>query len=114
MPYIDQRSRQKFEKPLADLFAAIDADGVHPYDMAGVLNYLLTRILFEQADQHAPSYAMYNMLIGVLECCKQEFYRRMVVPHENRKRDQNGEVFKRGGGRDDVPPNDIPEGKPVR
>ena len=39
------------------------------------------------------SYHAYNEIIGVLECVKQEFYRRMVAPYEDKKCEENGDVF---------------------
>jgi hypothetical protein len=45
-----------------------------------------------QAGMH-PNYAMYNDMIGVLECCKLELYRRMVAPYEDVKCAENGDVY---------------------
>jgi hypothetical protein len=36
---------------------------------------------------------MYNDVIGALECCKLELYRRMVAPYENTKIKENGDVY---------------------
>jgi len=55
----------------------------------GILNYIITKILL---NQHSASYSDLNQLIGVLECCKLEFYRRMLAPYEEKKIAQNGDV----------------------
>lgn len=39
------------------------------------------------------SYHYYNEAMGVLECVKQELYRRLIAPHEDEKRKENGDVF---------------------
>jgi len=31
--------------------------------------------------------------MGVLECIKQEFYRRAVAPYEDKKKEENGDVY---------------------
>lgn len=38
-------------------------------------------------------YDSLNAVIGVLECAKQEFYRRAAVPYENQKITENGDVY---------------------
>jgi hypothetical protein len=39
------------------------------------------------------SYKSINDVIGVLECVKQEFYRRIAVPYEDKKIEQNGDIY---------------------
>ena len=62
---------------------------------AGELNYTITdMILYYLASQYGESsYHAYNEIMGVLECVKQEFYRKMVAPYEDRKCEKNGDVF---------------------
>jgi len=57
---------------------------------SGQLNYMITKMLLAQAPK---SYADFNTLIGVLECCKLEMYRRAVAPYEDQKIEENGDVF---------------------
>lgn len=59
----------------------------------GELNYLITNICTEYAAKHTHGYAVYNDIIGALECAKQEFYRRVVVPYEDIKIKENGDVY---------------------
>lgn len=86
MPYITQVNRLDFEAALYEV----------PEDMkAGDLNYLLTSILLKQ---NPKNYTDYNKLIGVLECCKLEFYRRAISAYEDEKITQNGDVFPQWAG----------------
>ena len=56
----------------------------------GHVNFVLTTIM--KQIYHQQSYATYNRAIGVLECIKLEFYRRMVAPYEEKKIKENGDV----------------------
>jgi len=59
----------------------------------GEMNYLITRQLLLWLKGRKESYTNYNEVIGMLECVKQEFYRRMVVPHEEKKKGENSDVY---------------------
>lgn len=61
---------------------------------SGQLNYQITRILQRYLEQEF-SYARINDVLGALEGAKLEFYRRVVVPYENKKIEQNGDVYNR-------------------
>lgn len=85
MPYITQD--EYFVKQGAE---AIDM-GLHCLK-PGELNYLLTKLCIGYLKgEH--TYTKFNDVIGALESAKQEFYRRMVVPYEEHKKNQNGEVY---------------------
>ena len=58
---------------------------------AGVITYILTRII-DEVYSHS-NYAGFAEAIGVLECTKQEFYRRVVVLYEDEKWLENGDVY---------------------
>jgi hypothetical protein len=38
-------------------------------------------------------YAEINEVVGVLECCKLELYRRLAAPYEDTKIKENGDVY---------------------
>ncbi len=60
----------------------------------GQLNYAITLLLIEYWRQRCHSgYTGLNDIIGALESSKQEFYRRIVVPYEEKKRAENGDVY---------------------
>jgi hypothetical protein len=80
MPYIKQADRVRLvhDKPRT----------------VGELNYLITRLCLEYLDNAKPeTYSIINSVIGALECAKLELYRRVAVPYENIKRNENGEVY---------------------
>lgn len=58
---------------------------------AGELNYLITKIIDRQLDN--ANYARYNEIIGALECCKMELYRRILAQYEDKKKKENGDVY---------------------
>ncbi len=81
MPYIAKENRaQLLERPN------------NPMD-AGELNYLITRLCVGYLNRSNMKYTDYNEIIGVLECAKQEFYRRAIVPYEDRKIIIAGDVY---------------------
>lgn len=79
MPYIPQHERTQIDL------------GASPCS-AGELHYIFTQIIREYLGQD-PRYDSFNEVIGVLECCKLELYRRMIAPYENKKIKQNGDVY---------------------
>lgn len=82
MPYIKDEDR--------NMFAFL---GALPLLHEGELNYCITMLCKSFLEQEEMSYASINKIIGVLECAKQEFYRRVAVPYENRKIEENGDVY---------------------
>lgn len=62
-------------------------------DNPGELNYFLTTHILSYLFRHGKSYTSYNEVIGVLECCKLELYRKMIAKYEDQKCKLNGEVY---------------------
>ena len=60
---------------------------------AGELNSVYTRLL-DRVLGNNPSYDDINTVIGVLECCKEELYRRVAVPYEDRKIGEHGDAYR--------------------
>jgi len=87
MPYITLENRKKFKAVQLPFKLCADLNKLS----AGDLNYLITWIIDRQIDD--ANYARYNEIIGALECCKQELYRRMIAPYEDKKKKENGEVY---------------------
>lgn len=85
MPYIDKIRRQ-----VLDLEVGALCQQLRSY---GELNYALTVILLCCYNTGVRGYERLNALVGVLECVKQEFYRRVVAPYEEEKRKQKGDVY---------------------
>lgn len=89
MPYIKQDRRVKYYPVIRDITNILLRE-VPEDQKAGELNYLITCILNQVYP--LPNYREYNEIIGVLESCKMEFYRRRVAPYEDTKVCQNGDV----------------------
>lgn len=109
MPYIDKEDREiieyssdftgmpglsQFIKKLERLRSNrpnTQSAGWHP----GTLNYIITRLCDFWCRDYAgeTNYQQYNTVIGVLECVKQELYRRQIAPYEDKKCEQNGDVY---------------------
>jgi len=88
MPYINSQSRTYWKSALK----IISSNIMYSYVDSGTLNYIITKILTFHLGQ-SPKYEQINLAIGVLECCKLELYRRIAVPYEEKKREENGDVF---------------------
>jgi len=58
----------------------------------GELNFLITKLCLEYLGDNA-RYSDYNSVVGALECCKLEFYRRAVAPYEDVKIKENGDIY---------------------
>lgn len=87
MPYIKQEDRKKIDEEIEKLIKKLKALPEDKID--GTINYAVTRII---KSLYLPSYFNYNRAVGVLECIKQEFYRREISEYENKKIKENGDV----------------------
>ena len=82
MPYINTEKRKHYlVRPLNEVI---------PFS-SGDLNYCITVLC--QNYMTLGDYKQMNDVLGALEGAKQEFYRRVVVPYEGQKKDQNGDVY---------------------
>lgn len=86
MPYIEQSRRE-----VLDAYGIDQAVG--SVTSAGDLNYLITSLLTRYIQWRGMGYETINTLIGVLECSKQELYRRVAAPYEDFKSELNGDVY---------------------
>ena len=87
LPYIKPENRVKYETVLDELIGILKSLPVGELD--GELNYVVTKMLKEIYPLH---YFSINRAVGVLECIKQEFYRRVAAPYEDRKIKEAGDV----------------------
>jgi hypothetical protein len=60
---------------------------------AGELNYTLTIVCLDYLSNKGERYATMNDVVGALESCKLEMYRRLVSPYEDEKIKENGDVY---------------------
>lgn len=60
----------------------------------GELNYLITKLIKDfLGSSDRINYAALNAAVGVLDCVKQELYRRIISPYEDKKIEENGDVW---------------------
>ena len=90
MPYIPQEERTEIEDSLNLLKAQLGISDDLP---VGKLNYIVSTLISHLIDIHGTSYTIGNNLVGVLECAKQELYRRILIPYEDAKIELNGDVY---------------------
>lgn len=92
MPYIIEDKRHHLDPHIDALMNALrelesdDPTNTH----CGNLNYIITQLLL---GSYSVKYSEINEAVGVLECAKMEFYRRVAAPYENNKAFQNGDVY---------------------
>ena len=87
MPYIKAVKRRKYETILEELVEILKS--LPPEEIDGELNYIVTKILKEI---YPLRYFHINKAVGVLECIKLEYYRRVAAPYENQKIKESGDV----------------------
>ena len=87
MPYIKAGNRKKYEKILEELVKILKT--LSPEKIDGELNYIVTKILKEI---YPLRYFHINKAVGVLECIKLEYYRRVAAPYEDQKIKDAGDV----------------------
>lgn len=88
MPYIKVEERSRYEEVIRQLVELLSS--IAEEDRDGHVNYVVT-VLLKRLYQ-PPKYKRYNKAMGVLECIKQEFYRRVVSPYEDQKIRESGDV----------------------
>jgi len=81
-PYIKKEDRLRL----------VNALNVVPLTV-GELNYLFTKISLHYLANKGEKYQTYNDIIGALEGCKLELYRRKISKYEDKKIKENGDVF---------------------
>ncbi|MGD8868388.1 MAG: hypothetical protein PVI01_12175 [Gemmatimonadales bacterium] len=88
MPYISQERRPLYDDVITALADAIDSG-----TPGGDINYIITRLLIDWIRKRGVSYAVLADAIGVMETAKLELYRRVAGPYEDRKIEENGDVY---------------------
>ena len=83
MPYITPEQKKKIE----DDFSGNRAES------PGELNFMITTLILEYMSGKVINYQTINDVVGALECAKQEFYRRIATPYEEKKISENGDVY---------------------
>lgn len=108
MPYIKKNMKYGLNQEIDALSKKIvdvcQSTNEPQMNRAGLMNYAFTMLIknvYETYHQHELDesgkssnvrYADYNEVIGMLESCKLEFYRRHVSTYEDKKIKENGDV----------------------
>ena len=81
MPYISQEARERLHQ-------------TGDVNTPGELNFAITEVVCGYlAAKGNLSYTNLNEVIGVLECVKQELYRRQAAPYEDLACQTSGDVY---------------------
>jgi hypothetical protein len=89
MPYISQELRNDVDPYIDKLNKFLMY--VNEDKIDGIMNYVITSLMKSQYD--AGHYQQYNSAVGVLECVKLELYSRVIRPYEDKKCQENGDVY---------------------
>jgi len=84
MPYIKAKDRKKF------------SDAYHlgaKAKKAGELNYIFSKVFRGYLDTNGANYSAMNDILGACDGATREFYRRIVVPYEEKKKKDNGDIY---------------------
>jgi len=91
MPYIKEDRRQSLDTCIENMISCLShQDNEDISNVLGDINYCFSRVLSGVMKQ--PSYNKIAMITGVLENIKQEFYRRVASPYEDKKILENGDI----------------------
>ena len=80
MPYIDPQLREHLTP-------------AHIPTTAGELNFVLTVVCLQYMRRQGVRYQQINDIVGALESCKLEFYRRLAAGYEDDMIVKNGDVY---------------------
>jgi len=83
MPYIAEEARDELDNGIEALASSLRSEGE--------VNYAISRILCIACGITEPKYSKINKAIGVIECVKLEFYRRLAK-YEQIKIEENGDL----------------------
>lgn len=88
MPYIPSHRREALT---AGKILQLPTEPARP----GELNFLITKMCLRylRGGLEPHTYTDLNTIIGVLECVKLEFYRRVVICYEDEKIKEHGDVY---------------------
>lgn len=92
MPYIKEERRESYDG-LINALVEVAKHNCRIVIHEGDINYIITTFLVKWLEQYEPSYFKFNAVVGVLECIKQELYRRLIVPYEKKKCKENTDVY---------------------
>jgi hypothetical protein len=101
MPYIKEENRTNLDNCINEMVVCLKTNisnneqnrsisNQEFLEICGDINYVFSRILGSIMGE--VSYSKIAMITGVLENIKQEFYRRVAEPYEDKKIVENGDI----------------------
>jgi len=94
MPYIQQAQRNELDPKINELSKSIHAGYDKAYEVPGLLNYSITRLILDTLQLKSyPKYWKIVVAMGTLVTVMFELYRRIVAPYEDKKAEENGDVY---------------------
>lgn len=88
MPYIVKTEREQIDYYVDGVLESCHSWGAVNYAVSTLVTKFLKHICFSGK----LSYENLQNAMGLFECAKEEFYRRVVVPYEEKKIKENGDV----------------------
>jgi len=89
MPYIIPENRETLDPYITSLATVLKT--LTPTERSGDLNYVITKLMLEIFPK--AKYSEIAEAGGMLESCKQEWYRRRMGPREDQASHDNGDVY---------------------
>lgn len=89
MPYLKIADKVRWDPALNPLLGELEYSPATP----GELNFIFTETALAYLHGKVTNYATLAEVIGAFEAAKLEFYRRRVVPYEDKKIAENGDVY---------------------
>ena len=86
MPYLKVEDKEYLSKIVKE------ANSIE-WEDPGQLNYVMTELCKAFMKSLGGRYYVHDEIIGALECCKLEFYRRKTAVYEDQKIEENGDVY---------------------
>ena len=90
MPYIKTEKRNKITPVVHGPEGKVEMRAI---DCAGDLNYAFTMLALDYVKHKGLCYQTINDIVGAFVCAKDEFQRRVTADYENKKAEENGDVY---------------------
>lgn len=100
MPYIKEKNRVVLDRAIGGAVETIksnveksfgdDLEASELLKLSGDINYFVSRLIGQLMGD--VSYGKICIITGVLENIKQEYYRRVASPYEDKKITENGDI----------------------
>jgi len=91
MPYIPQEDRERYNDLVDELVEKlVELDDTQL--VKGHHNYIMYTLALRLADRLGIRYAVLQDIVGTFDCCKMEFYRKIVAEYEEKAIEKNGDV----------------------